>query len=103
MNKKGYISEFLNGGRIVSHGQVTDLSKGFKLKSGNPFSVYIRPRSAVVSFDTVINVKCYQDDAFHAAPFTFYDWSPLSILEIEANEELLNDFEIFWGSGNVEE
>ena len=34
MAKKGYISETVGGGRIVSHGQVTDLSRGFKLPDG---------------------------------------------------------------------
>lgn len=34
MGKKGYISEFMGGGRIVSHGKIADLSKGFKLPSG---------------------------------------------------------------------
>lgn len=33
MGKKGYISEFMNGGRIVSHGKIADLSKGFNLPS----------------------------------------------------------------------
>lgn len=27
MGKKGYISEFMGGGRIVSHGKIADLSK----------------------------------------------------------------------------
>lgn len=29
MPKKGYISEIMGSGRIVSHGQITDLSNGF--------------------------------------------------------------------------
>ena len=45
MGKKGYISEFMGGGRIFSHGKIADLSKGFKLPSGNPFSVYVRPQN----------------------------------------------------------
>lgn len=34
MAKKGYITEAMNGGRIVAHGQITDLSSGFKLPHG---------------------------------------------------------------------
>lgn len=54
MGKKGYISEFMGGGRIVSHGKIADLSKGFKLPSGNPFSVYVRPKYSVSTLDTVL-------------------------------------------------
>lgn len=53
MGKKGYISEFMGGGRIVSHGKIADLSKGFKLPSGNPFSVYVRPKYSVSTLDTL--------------------------------------------------
>lgn len=38
MAQKGYISEFMNGGRIVSHGKINDLSNGFKLPGDVPFS-----------------------------------------------------------------
>ena len=31
MKQKGYISEFINGGRIVSHGKVENLDNGFSL------------------------------------------------------------------------
>lgn len=42
---KGYVSEFMSGGRIVAHGKITDLSDGFKLSNGVPFSVYVRPKT----------------------------------------------------------
>ena len=57
MGKKGYISEFMGGGRIVSHGKIADLSKGFKLPSGKPFSVYVRPKYSVSTPDTVLTVR----------------------------------------------
>lgn len=41
MAQKGYISETMNGGRILSHGKITDLSNGFKLPDGALFSIYI--------------------------------------------------------------
>ena len=31
MPKKGYISDFMGGGRVVSHGKIADLSEGFSL------------------------------------------------------------------------
>jgi len=95
---KGYISEFMNGGRIVAHGQITDLSQGFKLAGGALFSVYARPRNAV-GIDTVLSVRCYQDSDFSDAPVVFNDWSPLAIQEIAPNAEILNDIDLYWGSG----
>lgn len=68
MGKKGYISEFMGGGRIVSHGKIADLSKGFKLPSGNPFSVYVRPKYSVSTLDTVLTVRCSQDENQTEAP-----------------------------------
>ena len=32
MKQKGYISEFINGGRIVSHGKVENLDNGFSFR-----------------------------------------------------------------------
>lgn len=99
MPKKGYISEVIGGGRIVSHGQVSDLSRGFKLPDGVPFTVYIRPRFSVSTPDTVLSVKLYQEDGFEPAPVAFNDWSPLVISEIAPDTELLKTNDLFWGSG----
>lgn len=72
--KKGYISETIGGGRIVSHGQIADLSQGFSLPDGVPFTVYIRPKFSVSTLDTVLKVKLYQEDGFSDAPVAFNDW-----------------------------
>lgn len=100
MGKKGYISEFMNGGRIVSHGKVESLSKGFKIGDNIPFSVYIRPKLASDEIDTVISLRCYQDEDFSDAPIALNDWTPLAISEIAANNELLERYDIYWGSGS---
>lgn len=68
MAKKGYITEAMNGGRIVAHGQITDLSFGFKLPHGELFSVFIRPKTQVSTLDTVLSVKCQQDDDCERRP-----------------------------------
>lgn len=97
---KGYISEFMNGGRIVAHGQITDLSEGFKLAGGALFSVYARPRNAT-GVDTVLSVRCYQDCEFSEAPIVFNDWSPLAIQEIAPDTEVLENIDLYWGSGEA--
>lgn len=92
---KGYISEFMNGGRIVSHGKIDDLSNGFKLPGDVPFSIYVRPKYSVSKLDTVLKVKCQQDNLPSEAPVPFNDWSPLAIVEIEADTEILNTNDIY--------
>lgn len=100
MDKKGYISEFMGGGRIVSHGEITDLSSGFCLPNGALFSIYVRPRdSGETAVDTVLSVKCYQDEEFSNAPLVYNDWSPLAIKEIAPNTEILLSCNVYWGSG----
>ena len=97
---KGYISEIMNGGRIVAHGQITDLTQGFRLAGGALFTVYARPKDDVEGVDAVLSVKCYQDESFADAPVVFNDWSPLAIKEIEAGQQsLLQDIDLYWGSG----
>lgn len=100
---KGYISEFVGGGRIVSHGQITDLSEGFKLPGGQLFSVYIRPKYSVSTPDTVLSVNLYQESGFSDAPVAFNDWSPLLIREIAPNPDILTTNDIYWGSGQCVE
>ena len=99
MGQKGYISEFMNGGRIVSHGKIMDLSGGFSLPGGHPFSIYVRPKADTTALDTVLSVRCSQDRELSEAPVLLNDWTPLAIVEIGADSEILNDNDIYWGSG----
>lgn len=99
METKGYISEFMGGGRIVSHGKITDLSSGFSLPKGELFSIYVRPKVHSEAIDVVLSVRCYQDENAADAPIILNDWSPLAIAEIAANASILTDYDIYWGSG----
>lgn len=103
MGQKGYISEFMNGGRIVSHGQIKDLSNGFKLPNGEPFSIFIRPKYSVSTLDTVLSVRCSQDNEFSDAPVAYNDWSPLAVTEIAPNTDILTTNDVYWGSGSYVE
>ena len=69
MKQKGYISEFINGGRIVSHGKVENLDNGFSLPDNMPFSVYIRPKAETAKIDVIMNVRCWQEQVFSDSPF----------------------------------
>lgn len=99
MAKKGYISEMIGGGRIVSHGQIGDLSRGFSLPNGEPFTVYVRPKFSVSTLDTVLGVRLYQEESFAPAPVVFNDWSPLLISELAPDNEITKTNDVYWGSG----
>ena len=100
MGQKFHVSEFMKGGRIVSHGKISDLSGGFKLPGGQLFSVYVRPKASTEALDTVLAVRCCQDEEFSEAPVPYNDWTPLAIAEIAADADILNDHDIYWGSGS---
>lgn len=57
MGRQGYISEFMNGGRILSHGKIESLANGFSLPNDALFSLYIRPKYSSSSVDAVLSVK----------------------------------------------
>lgn len=103
MNQKGYISETINGGRIVAHGQIKNLSQPFSLPGNTPFSVYVRPKAETAKLDTILNVRCWQDKTFSDAPVALYDWSPLAIEAVGADSSLLEHFDVYWGSGTAVE
>ena len=55
MGRQGYISEFMNGGRILSHGKIESLANGFSLPNDALFSLYIRPKYSSSSVDAVLS------------------------------------------------
>lgn len=105
MGQKGYISEFMNGGRIVAHGKIESLANGFKLPNNIPFSVYVRPKttSNTEALDVLLNVKCYQDEKASDAPVVLNDWTPMAIIEILPDMNVLGEYDIYWGSGSYVE
>ena len=99
---KVFISEQMIAGRIVSHGQITDLSTAFSVSGNLPFTVWAQPKDDTVT-SVMINCKCYQDEVASPAPVACGDWSPLAIVEIEAGAVDLTAVDLYWGCGyNVE-
>lgn len=104
-----YVSEFVNGGRIVCHGKIDDLSEGFTLKGNVPFSLYIRQKSEedidptydgdLSDTDVLVTAKCYEDCDATPIPVAMLQWSPVLFNEIEPDTELLRAYDIYWGAG----
>ena len=103
MGRQGYISQFMNSGRILSHGKIERLAEGFSLPNETPFSIYIRPKYSSSTVDAVLSVKCYQDEDFSDAPVVLNDWSPMAITAIAPNADILNTHDLYWGAGTYVE
>lgn len=87
--------------RVLAKGQVSDLSNGFKL-GGNPFSVYVRSKSATeMVSDTLLNCKLICDNSFGNIPVPVGDWTPAAIVAIAPNAIDLQKYEIYWGAGEI--
>lgn len=85
--------------RILSKGQIQNISQGFKLGNGAPFSVFIKPKVTSMSTCTLISCKLVGDTEFSNFPVPLNDWTPGAIKEIAANAIDLTAYDVFWGSG----
>ena len=47
--------------RLIAKGSITDLSKGFALKGGVPFSVYVRSKENTMLSDTLLDCRLIGD------------------------------------------
>lgn len=86
--------------RLLSKGQITDLSKGFNL-GGVPFSVYLRSKTGVVENDTLIRCKLLCDKSDGDFPVPIGDWTPAMIVSLPANAIPLEKYEVYWGASET--
>lgn len=84
--------------RLIAKGTITDLSKGFSLKGGVPFSVYVRSEENTMLSDTLLDCRLIGDAEVGALPVPIGDWSPAMIAYISPNAIDLGKFEIYWGA-----
>jgi len=86
--------------RIVKHGQITDLSAGFRLPENEPFTICIVPKTIQATHLTTVQCKLVSDTASGALPVIYNDWSPALIKNLEPNSIDLAHNDVYWGSGN---
>jgi hypothetical protein len=109
--ERGFVSDQMRSGRIVSHGKITDLTNGFKFKNEVPFSLLILPKinvtSGVISAPTniglVVSCKMFQDDEFSDYPVYFNNETVAAIREIAPGAINTEEYDIYWGSGSKAE
>lgn len=88
--------------RILSKGQIKDLSSGFSLK-GEPFSVFVRVKGmADMQTSTIAQCKLMCDKETGDFPLPIGDWTPAAIVEIAPNGVDLEKYDLFWGAGNID-
>lgn len=99
-----FVPEQMFVSRITSKGQITNLSKGFKLASGMPFSVYVRPKTlTTLERDMMLNCMLYNDNECSPVPVGLFQWVELEIEEIAPSDTLLESYDIWWGCGTKAE
>lgn len=84
--------------RLIAKGTITDLSKGFSLKGGVPFSVYVRSKENTMLSDTLLECRLIGDREVGALPVPIGDWSLAMIAYISPNAIDLGKFEVYWGA-----
>jgi hypothetical protein len=93
-----YVSIPMSTGRVLSHGEITDLSEAFSLSGGVPFSVFVKP---ITGTDDIVEItcKCYLDSTASALPVVAGKWDEAAIVEISAAGIDLAEYKVFWGAG----
>jgi hypothetical protein len=84
--------------RILSKGQITDLSKGFGL-NGIPFSIYVRKKTVSLETDLLVGCQLICDDRFSEIPVPVGDWTPAAIVKIAPGAIALSEYDVYWGAG----
>jgi len=108
MEEKGFVSDQMRSGRIVSHGQITDLTAGFKPVNAVNFSIVVIPKanittgviSAPTNIGIMVSMAMYQDDDFSDYPVYFNNETIALIKEIEADAIDLDTYDVYWSSGS---
>ena len=102
---KGYVSESMTAGRIVSKGKIAALP--FSFSSFNTFSIFVVPKANVTAglisvpndAGVLVSCKCYQDDASSNLPVLFNQWTEAAIVEIPTDGINLTTYDVYWGAG----
>ncbi len=96
--------------RVFSHGEIVDLTEGFSLKSGQPFSIQIIPKACIEgnlvkhANDAGLLVDCrlLLDKKIEPFFISFNDLTAACIEHIAPNAINLVDYRVIWSGGTKE-
>lgn len=98
-----YLSSEQIAGRIVKHGQITDLTSDFYLgneSDNTAFSLFVRPKSVGdTSNSIIVKTKSYRMNDFQDSPIFLNAWSPFLTIGVKALSIDLTKYDVYWGSG----
>lgn len=83
--------------RIISHGKIADLSQGFNLPGGAPFSIMVCPKRIQAYQVGTVHCKLIGDGSASDLPIVYNDWTPALIQSLSANAIDLSDYDVYWG------
>jgi len=101
-----YATDIMRAGRVLSHGKIENLDRDFSLPNDVPFSIFICPKeveSVYAGTLKVLKCKLYHDQTATECPFIVGAWNEPAIVTLSANAPLLNDYDVYWGAGNIVE
>jgi hypothetical protein len=84
--------------RILSKGQIADLTNGFSL-NGIPFSIYVRKKTVSLETDLLVNCQLICDNEPGEIPVPVGDWTPAAIVKIAPGAIALSEYSVYWGAG----
>ena len=90
----------LYSGRILAHGQITDLGEGFSLPDKTMFSIFVAPKAATDASFIIVSCKSLQNTQSANTPVLLNDWTPHGLKELPANCIDLDDYDVYWGAGH---
>jgi len=99
--EKNVVTKEMYAGRLSAHGKITDgqMAAGFKLKSNEPFSICVVPKSATTNTLLIVSLMLNHDDISSDFPVPLNDWTPGLILELASNAIDLEDYDVYWATG----
>lgn len=83
--------------RIISHGKIVDLAKGFALPDGAPFTIMVCPKQIQAFQIGTVKCKLVGDSLASDLPIVYNDWTPALIQKLEPNSIDLAKYDVYWG------
>jgi len=99
---KGHLSDERAANRLQTHGKISaqQMTNGFNLGPGNPFSICVIPKnmSGVLSTPLIVDLKLYHDNESSGFPVNLNDWTPGSIIELAPGAIDVSVYDVYWAS-----
>lgn len=99
--KKGFVSEIMNGGRIVDGKEILVGELPFFKGQGSPFSLMIVPKDTnSVREVEIVKARYYQGDIVRDVPILINQWNVPALVEMGSdNTAIFNRYRVFVGFG----